>query len=155
MIRLFIAVLFALSLLLGAAGDKAVIPVTSADLDTPHITGQITYTLFDPDTALPATMDFAAFANKSRAITITQIWCRTDANTATLNWQRDDGTPVDILSADLVCDVGEQDSCASGCDVNTIQGAEDNIAIGDIIEHVTVSLGVVNEIAIVIKYTVD
>ncbi len=59
-------------------------------------------------------------------ITVTRVWCITDAGTVTLNIENDSGT--DILSADIVCDVGEQTACASGCDVDTVQLAQDNIA---------------------------
>ena len=60
------------------------------------------------------------------AVTATRVWCMTNTGTADINIENDGGT--NILSAELVCDVGEQTSCASGCDVNTIQLAQDNIA---------------------------
>lgn len=130
--------------LLGASGDPVLSPL------------QVCWVFYDPATALPATLDpTSIWANRARAITITEVWCETDANTATINIQRDDGSAADLLSADLVCDTGEQTSCASGCDVDTIQDAEDNIAVGNELDHVTVSLGTINRLTVCFKYTVD
>ena len=58
-------------------------------------------------------------------ITITYVYCKTDTGTVTLNIE--DGSDNNILSAELVCDAGGQTSCASGCDVNTINTSYDNI----------------------------
>ena len=105
------------------------------------------HTLFDVVTAIPATADIPSIWGEfRRAVKIDRVWCETDANTATINIQRDDGTPANILSADLVCDVGEQDSCASGCDVNTILLTEDDLAVGEQLDFVIVSLETVNRI---------
>ncbi len=74
----------------------------------------------------PAVEDLDKIFYTMNAITVTRVWCITDAGTTTINIENDSGT--DILSSDLICDVGEQTSCASGCDVDTIQLAQDNIA---------------------------
>jgi len=58
-------------------------------------------------------------------ITITYIYCNTDTGTLSINLE--DGSANNILSAELVCDAGGQTSCASGCDVNTINASYDNI----------------------------
>ena len=58
-------------------------------------------------------------------ITITYVQCQTDVGTLSINLE--DGSANNILSAELVCDAGGQTSCASGCDVNTINGTYDNI----------------------------
>jgi len=58
-------------------------------------------------------------------ITITYVYCNTDTGTVTMNIE--DGSANNILSAELVCDAGGQTSCASGCDVNTINASYDNI----------------------------
>ena len=138
-------------------GNPVTEPVGTAQIDTAHKTEQFGWMFYDPATALPATLDpTSIWPNRARAITITEVWCETDANTATINFQRDDGSPVNILSADLVCDVNPgQSSCASGCDVNTIVLTEDNVAIGEEIDHVTVSLGTINRLTVAFKYTVD
>jgi hypothetical protein len=74
--------------------------------------------------------------------TIEKIYCKVTgggSSTATVNWQRDDGSPANVLSADLVCDENGQSSCASGCDVNTIQAGEATLTDGQLLNHVTVS----------------
>ena len=76
----------------------------------------------------PAVEDLDGLYYFMSASTVTRVWCETNAGTVDVNIERDDGSPANVLSAELVCDVGEQTSCASGCDVNTIQGAEDNFA---------------------------
>ena len=58
-------------------------------------------------------------------VTITYIYCNTDTGTLSINLE--DGSANNILSAELVCDAGGQTSCASGCDVNTINASYDNI----------------------------
>lgn len=138
-------------------GNDVVEPVTRDQVEVELITEQFCWVFYDPATALPATLDpTSAWANRARAITIIEVWCETDINTATVNIQRDDGTPANLLSADLVCDTNPgQSSCASGCDVNTIQGAEDNLAIGEELDHVTVSLGTINRLSVCVTYTVD
>lgn len=68
--------------------------------------------LLDP---APWEMEFAAV--------ITRVSCNTDTGTVTLNLENSDS---DLLSAELVCDDGGQTSCASDCDVDTIQDAQDN-----------------------------
>ena len=138
-------------------GNDVVEPVTRDQVEAELITQQFCWVFYDPATAIPATVDpTSIWPNRARAITVTEVWCETDANTATINIQRDDGTPADLLSANLVCDTNPgQDSCASGCDVNTIAAAEDNIAIDEELDHVTVSLGTINRLSVCIKYTVD
>ncbi len=138
-------------------GNPVTEPVATAQIDTAHKTEQFGWVFYDPATAIPATVDpTSIWANRARAITITEVWCETDANTATINIQRDDGSALDILSADLVCDTTPgQSSCASGCDVNTIVLTEDNIAIGEELDHITESLGTINRLTVVVKYTVD
>lgn len=66
-------------------------------------TRQINF-LISRDTALLDTDDFANFfANEMDAtITITQIKAWTDTGTSTINIQRDDGTPANICTANLV-----------------------------------------------------
>ncbi len=75
--------------------------------------------------------------------TIERIYCKVTgggSSTATVNWQRDDGSPANILSADLVCDENGQSSCASGCDVNTIVSGEATLNDGQLLNHATVSV---------------
>jgi hypothetical protein len=88
------------------------------------------------------------------AATITRVQCWTDTGTATLNIEN--ASDADVLSADLVCDAGGQSSCASGCDVNTIQGANDNFAAfaeGDI--DISAVASSPTKVSVFIGYTLD
>lgn len=76
----------------------------------------------------PAVEDLDGFGHFMTAVTVTRVWCETDTGTASINIENDDGTAADMLTGELVCDAGEQTSCASGCDVNTISATEDNYA---------------------------
>ena len=67
------------------------------------------------------------------AVTITRVDCSTNTGSITVNLdERVLTTPntsgTNTLSAGLVCDTGNQSSCASGCDVNTI--SDSSIAAG-------------------------
>lgn len=104
----------------------------------------------------PTTEDLDGITHFMNAITVTRVWCETDTGTADVNIENDDGTPANILSAELVCDTGEQTSCASGCDVNTIQGAEDNVAQYDEINFsISATSGTPNKVSICVGYTKD
>lgn len=130
--------------------DLAAAAVDSAKLATANKTGQITYTFFDTGTDLPATLDVPSiFPNRSRAITLTEVYCEIDAGTASINLQRDDGTPANILSADLACST-------VGATSSGFVAGEDAIAVGQNIDHVTVSVGAgLRRLNLAIKYTVN
>lgn len=162
MLSVFVAVVLVLlapALLLGQVpGNKLVHPVVVGDLPSAITTDQFCFVVKEPTNGLSATdHDVASiYSNRARAITITEVWCETDVGTVTLNLQRDDGTPTDILSADLVCDAGEQDSCASGCDVNTIAAAEDNIAVDNEIDLLIASVATSpKRLSLCVVYTID
>lgn len=165
MCRLLILLsLFAAVATAQVAGNDVVEPVTRDQVEVELITEQFCWVFYDPATALPATLDpTSIWSNRARAITVKEFWCETDANTATVNVQRDDGTPANLLSSNIVCDTSPgQNSCADGdgpgggnCAVDTIAAAEDNIAEDEEFDHVTVSLGTINRLSVCIKYTVD
>ena len=89
------------------------------------------------------------FSNRlGSGITITEVWCESDAGTPSVNLQRDDGTPANILSANL--------SCSTSGATGTIDGAEDNVANTERIDFVMVAAGgVAKRLTLVVKYTVD
>lgn len=94
--------------------------VDNADGQHTH-TGVKSWGLFDPATGDSDKIQWAP----AKAITITKVWCSTNAGTVTIMPdERAEATPntqgVDILSAALICDITSHSSCASGCDVNTI-----------------------------------
>jgi len=72
--------------------------------------------------------------NNIAAMHIIAIKCRTDAGTSTINLQRNDGTPANILSSNLSC-------TTTGATSSTFTSGEDAIALGHMIDFVLVSAG--------------
>jgi hypothetical protein len=92
---------------------------------------------------IDASYDLPVWSVFGYSATIEKIFCKVTgggSSTATVNWQRDDGSPANVLNADLVCDENGQSSCASGCDVNTIQSGEATLNDGHLLNHVMVSV---------------
>jgi hypothetical protein len=88
------------------------------------------------------------FRNSIAAMTITEVWCESDAGTPSINLQRDDGSPANILSSNLTCTT----SGATG----TIDTNEDNLAVGDKIDFVMVTAGgTAKRVTVAIKATID
>jgi len=71
--------------------------------------------------------------NLGRTYRITEVWCESDAGTPTVNLQRDDGSPANVLSSDLTCTTGG----ATG----TIAAAEQDVASGDKLDFLSVTPG--------------
>lgn len=103
-----------------AAGRSLTLSGDSVEADAELYTDQQGAYVSDP-----AAGDFNNIFWFMNDITVTYVWCKTDTGTVTLNIE--DGSDNDILTADIVCDSDGQTSCASGCDVNTINGTYDNI----------------------------
>jgi len=76
----------------------------------------------------------ALFFNVVGAMTITSVTCFSDAGTPTVNLQRDDGTPANILSSDLACTTG-------GATTTSFVGGEDVLNLNDRVDFVIVSAG--------------
>ncbi len=70
--------------------------------------------------------DIVGLARARTTTTIDSIWCRTDTGTATINLQRDDGTPANIATSNIVCSTG-------GESTTTLEAAEDELAAGELI----------------------
>ncbi len=86
--------------------------------------------------------------NNVAPMTITEVWCQSDAGSPVINLQRDDGTPANILSSNLTVTT----SGATG----TISASEKNLAVGDKIGFVMVTAGgVAKEINCQVKATLD
>lgn len=103
-------------------------------------------TLFVTD-GLADTDDIPSIWRAPAAITITEVWCESDAGDAVVNLQRDDGSPANILSSNLTCSTGG----ATG----TINTNEDNVADGQRIDFVMVTAGTNVRVNVMIEYTVD
>lgn len=78
----------------------------------------------------PKTGNIDSFYHFMLEADVVSVWCEVDVSFSNINVENDDGTPADILSAELVCDPDGQDSCSSGCDVDTIQVSEETIDPG-------------------------
>ncbi len=89
--------------------------------------------------------------NQLAAFHITSVKCRTDTGTSTINLQRNDGTPANILSSNLVC-------TTSGATSTSFTSGEDAIAIGNMIDFVMVQAatsGTPKRITVTITATID
>ncbi len=130
------------------AGRSLTLSTFSVSADAELYTDQTGVWIEDP--AVEAMDDmFVGFMN---AITITYIKCKTDAGTVEINLE--DGADANILSAELVCDVGGQTSCSSGCDVNTLQ----NTAITALTEDIDLDISAVataTRLSLMVGFTLD
>jgi hypothetical protein len=91
------------------------------------------------------------YENQLAAMHITSVKCRTDTGTSTINLQRNDGTPANILSSNLVC-------TTSGATSTSFTSGEDAIAIGNMIDFVMVTAatsGTPKRISVVITAVID
>ena len=106
-------------------------------------------TLFDENNDITTTSDIPSFwMNRMGAITLTEIACESDTGTATINMQRDDGTPANILASDLTCSTGGATA--------TPAAAEDNVALGEEIDFlVQTSPAGTNRINACFTFTID
>jgi hypothetical protein len=85
------------------------------------------------------------YVNVIGTLSVLSVACYTDGGTPSINVQRDDGSPVNILASDLTCTTGG----ATG----TVSGSESTIAVGDKLDFSLVSAGGAKRITLVIKAT--
>ncbi len=83
-------------------------------------------------------------------VTVTKITCKTSSGTVTANIQRDDGSPADIATSDLVCD-----NPGGGETTTSFAAAEDNWAAGDWITLDIVSVSSPTDLSFCFEYTID
>ena len=113
----------------------------SGQIDVPNISGNVVYTMPASTGTIarslpkkiasfylevPAVEDLDETITDGQDFNVTRVYCSTDTGTVSINIEN--GADTNILSAELVCDSNGQSSCASGCDVNTIQAAQDDMA---------------------------
>ncbi|MBI3894477.1 MAG: hypothetical protein HY313_00960 [Acidobacteria bacterium] len=120
--------------------------VASADLATANKTFVKAVVMFASD-GLADTDDIPSVFRFPAASTVTEVWCETDAGTPSVNFQRDDGTPANLLSANLT----PTTTGATG----TIDTNEDNFASEERLDFVMVSASTAKRISCMVKYTVD
>ncbi len=81
-------------------------------------------------------------------VTVTKIWCQSDAGTPIVQLQRDDGTPADMCTANLTCT-----TTGATC---TVAAAEDNLAADEEIDFLMVTAGgTAARVSIFVVWTVD
>jgi len=73
--------------------------------------------------------------NNIGAMTVTEVWCQTDAGQSTINIQRNDGTPANILPSDLTC-------TPTGAATTAFAAGEAVISTGDVMDLVVVTAAV-------------
>jgi hypothetical protein len=116
----------------------------------------VSFSLLDPVTGDSGKLQWEAPSD----LTIISVRCSIDTGTSVtiqLN-ERVDTTPdvsgVDSLSAGLVCDTDSQDSCAAGCDVDTIQNQP--IDLGDPLAlEIGTIIGSPTILRVHVRYTID
>jgi hypothetical protein len=89
------------------------------------------------------------------AVTITRVTCITDTGTVELNVENGAN---DVLTAELVCDIGEQDACASGCDVDTIDddNSYDDFAANSWLDlSISATASDPGQVSIAVTYTIQ
>ena len=85
------------------------------------------------------------YLNVVGPMTVSSVTCFSDAGTPTVNLQRDDGSPANILSANLACST-------SGATTTNFVGAESTLNLNDKVDFVMVSAGgVAKRVTVVIK----
>jgi hypothetical protein len=89
------------------------------------------------------------YLNVVGPMTITSVKCFSDAGTPTINIQRDDGSPADVLSSALSCST-------SGGTSTSFNGSENILALNDKLDFVMVTAGgVAKRVTVVITATVN
>ena len=61
------------------------------------------FTLYAPTAGILLTDDVTSVWRAPVAVTITEVWCETDAGTVNMDVQIDGGTPADVMGVDLAC----------------------------------------------------
>lgn len=119
-------------------------PVTELAKKLPQ---EFTYTFFDPNNPLTMSLQVpSVYVNRATPIHIVEVYCEIDAGSASINLQT---SGANILSSDLACST-------SGATSSTFAVGKDAIAVGQKINHVTVSTGSgLHRMNVVVKYTVD
>lgn len=100
--------------------------------------------------ALQATDDeLSIWRNELSSVHITKVVCEVDTGTTTtIQLQKDDGSPTNMLSADLTCGT-------TATSTTTFVSGEDAVVVGDRIDYLTVAAGTAHWVAVTVVYTID
>jgi hypothetical protein len=88
-------------------------------------------TLYAPNELISNVDDIESVWRAPAALTITEVWCESDETATTIQLQRDDETPTDMLSQAEPCDGG----ATSG-----FVGTENQLAAGDTLDYLTIAI---------------
>jgi hypothetical protein len=106
----------------------------------------------DTGAALADTDDQAGifYNGLGQSITIASVWCQSDGGTPTIQLQKDDGSPTNMLTGDLSCAVG------AGASTTAFVSGENVLAAGDRINYLTVTAGgTAKRITVFATYTLN
>jgi len=137
------------------AGRSLTLTLDELNADAELYTDGFTYDLENPVTTDNGRFQTEAF----NTMTVTRVSCSVDAGSVAINIdERAFATPntngTDVLSAVLVCDTNGQSSCASGCDVNTINNAAIDLT-DPIALEMTAIVGTPTILRVNVKFTKD
>jgi hypothetical protein len=136
-----------------ASGQPSFGSVVVADVTAVLKTRQIGFVLgADNGSALADTDDQAdIYVNRlGQGVTIQEVWCACDAGSPTIQLQKDDGTPTNMLSANLTCSAG------AGASTSSFVSGENALANGDRLDYLTIAAGgTAKRITVYVKFTLD
>ena len=85
-----------------------------------------------------------------QGITISEVWCACDAGSPIIQLQKDDGTPTNMLTANLTCSAG------AGASTTSFVSGENAMADGTRLDFVMVTAGgTAKRVTVFAKYTLD
>lgn len=107
-------------------------PTDQCTFSSGPASGQFGFTMIDPSVPLTGITIPSVWIDAAHALTITQVCCEVDSTSGTpsINLQRDDGSPANILSSDLACSDAVDASMGTGCTTSFVAG-EDGISVGE------------------------
>lgn len=103
------------------------------------------FTLYAPSAEIQLTDDVTSVWRAPVAVTITEVWCETNTGTVNMDLQIDNGTPTDVMGADLVC---------AATAVSDSAGLTGSMASGDRLDLAITSVATSpTRLTVCIKYT--
>lgn len=135
-----------------AGGNPSFAAVAVADVAAVLKTRQAAFMIGADNGSTLTTADdqTSIFVNRlGQGIHVTEVWCDCDAGSPTIQVQKDDGSPTNMLSSDLTCSSG------SGASTTTFVSGEDAIADTNRIDYLTVTASTAKRITVNVKYTLD
>lgn len=131
----------------GLVDNAVTAPKVSATLRTREIHWYVLGT--GESSVVEDTQDYPSiWANRlAGSVTITEVWCESDTGSPTIQLQKDDGSPTNMLSSNLTCS-------SSGANTSTFVSGENVVATTNRVDYLTVSGSTATRIAVHVVYTV-